>query len=152
MQAAETLDVVAAGLGRIIASIGLTVGAVGVVPAEEPVLTAFAPRLDLVAPRIREALGRGGAHRRRHLWLLLPKGTYLASVVDPLLPFEGSSGELAGLVRTGLVAHAFSGEMKGEAAGVRLELDAYARRSDLKKLLSLFRSGVADGAGAREAR
>jgi hypothetical protein len=152
LRAAEALEVVTARFGQVITSIGLTVGTVGVVPGEEPVLTAFAPRLDLVAPRIRDALGGGRAHRRRYLWLPLPDGTYLASVVDPFLPFEGSAEEVAGLVRAGLVAHAFSGQMKVEPAGVRLELDVYARRSDLKKLLSLVRSGVEEGAGGQEAR
>jgi hypothetical protein len=148
----QVLDAVTAQLAEIIASIGLTVGIVGVVPGEEPVLTAFAPRRDLVAPRIRDALGGRAAHWRRHVWLTMPDGTYLASVVDPYLPLEGSAEEVAGMVRNGLIAHAFSGQLKGEPAGARLELDAYIRRKDLRKLLSLVRSGAAEVADRPEAR
>jgi len=151
-RAGEALDVITAQLAGIIASIGMTVGVVGVVAGEEPVLTAFAPMRDLIAPRIRDALGGGTAHLRRHLWLTLPGGTYLASVVNPYLPFEGSAEEVAGLLRAGLVAQAFSGRMKVGPAGARFELDAYARRPDLRKLLSLVRNDPAEVVDRLEAR
>jgi len=151
-RAPEVLDAVTSRLTEVLASIGLTIGAVGVVPGEEPVLGALAPKRDLVAPRIRDALGAGEQRRRPHVWLTLSAGTYLATVVDPYRPFNGDAEEVAKVLGSGRVLHALSCGLTAGAAGVRIVIDAYARRSDLRKLLSLARKASPDGSERSAAR
>jgi hypothetical protein len=143
-QAAEVMETVVALVAEAAAEIGLTVGWVGVVPGEEPLLVALAPKRDIVAPRFRDALAGDVSHRRKHLWLALAPGTYLASVVNPYRPFAALEGEVAAMVRTGKVAHALTSEWARASTGIRIALGVYSSRPGLRTLLRLARKGLDD--------
>ncbi|MBZ5589954.1 MAG: hypothetical protein LAO05_15465 [Acidobacteriia bacterium] len=144
-QAPKVVEAVSALVAGAAAEIGLTVGSVGVVPGEEPLLVALAPRRDIVAPRVRDSLVGGETHRRKHLWLALPHGTYLASVVNPYRPFAAAEGEVAGIVRSGGASHALTSELAPSTTGIRIRLGVYSVRPGIRRLLSLARKGL-DGA------
>jgi hypothetical protein len=138
--AAAISGLVAEGASRS----GRTVGCVGIVAGEEPVLVALAPRRDVVAARILAALRMGEAHRRPELWLTLPPGTYLGSVVDPCAPFEAGEATILGMLRDRGVGHALLSEVLVGPANVRIVLTLYAPRPDLRTLFTLARSELAD--------
>jgi hypothetical protein len=123
---------------------GRTVGCVGIVPREEPILVALAPRRDVVAARVLSALGSGEAHRRPELWLTLPPGAYLGKVVDPYAPFEGDENAILELLRDRGVGHALLTEVVPGPVSATIVLTLYASRPDLRKLLTLARSALAD--------
>jgi hypothetical protein len=127
--------------------IGRTVGCVGLVPGEEPVLVALAPRRDVIAARVRAALETGEAHRHPELWLTLPPGAYLGKVVDPYAPFDGGEGAILELLRERGVRHALLAELFTGPVSARVVLTLYASRPDLRKLLTLARSVLADVPG-----
>ena len=133
---------VAAAVAEAAARLGLTIGSVGIVPGEEPHLVALAPRRDLVAPAVLDALAWRGGHPRPHLWLALPPGTYLASVVDPFRPFAGGDEFVVGLVRSGAVRCALATERSGDAGVFRVRLACYCPRSDLGALVGFVRAGL----------
>jgi hypothetical protein len=132
--------VVAEGASRI----GRTVGCVGIVAGEEPVLVALAPRRDLVAARVLAALSGGESQRRPELWLTLPPGAYLGSVVDPYAPFEAGEAAILGLLRDRGAGHALLAEVIVGQASARIVLTLYAPRPDLRKLFTVARSALAD--------
>ncbi len=143
--APDVVREVTSGLAGAMAAPGLVVGVVGVVPGEEPVLLALAPRRDVVAPLIVETLTAGEAHRRRRIWIGLAPGTYLATAVDPYVPFRGDADEVADLVGGGRAAYAICVGATTGSGRFRVALEAYGRRSELRKLLRTARSGRADG-------
>jgi hypothetical protein len=124
--------------------VGRTVGCVGIVPSEEPVLVALAPRRDVIAARVRAALESGEVHRHPELWLTLPPGAYLGKVVDPYAPFDGGEGAILELLRERGVGHALLAELFTGPASAKVVLTLYASRPDLRKLLTLARSALAD--------
>jgi len=131
---------VAEGASRV----GRTVGCIGIVREEEPVLVALAPRRDVVAARVRTSLASGEAHRHPELWLTLPPGVYLGKVVDPYAPFAGDEDCILMLLRERGVGHALLTEVLPGVASARIVLTLYATRPDLRKLLTLARSSLAD--------
>jgi hypothetical protein len=149
---AEIVDALSGVVAEAAATLALTVGCVGVVPEEEPVLVALAPRRDLVAGRVRWALGAGDAHRFPQLWLTLPRGTYLATVVDPYVPFSADEGVILGLLRQGRVAHALLTEVFPGPVSVRIVLSLYAPRRVLTTLFSTARRGLGGLPGRSAAR
>ena len=150
-RAAELIEALADVVAEGVASIALTVGWVGVVAGEEPVLVALAPARDLVAPRFRDALAAGQAHRRPNVWLTLPPGRYLASVVDPYRPFGGGNEEVAAIVRSAGAVHALTSRLGPGPAGVRISLVLYAARPELRRLLRMARNGLGELPGWRAA-
>jgi hypothetical protein len=123
---------------------GRTVGCVGIVPGDEPVLVALAPGRDVVAARVRGTLERGEAHRYPELWLTLPPGTYLAQVVDPYAAFAGDEASILALLREHGVGHALRTEVLPGVASSKILLTLYAPRPDLRKLLTLAKSVLAE--------
>ncbi len=79
------------------------VGSVTLVPGEEPALVALAPQRDAIANRLLAVLMAGESHRAPHLLLLLQPGVYLAQVVDPYAPLQGTLEEVAGMLAGGRV-------------------------------------------------
>ncbi len=145
---AHRLGEVAGSLAGAVAEgahwVGATVGCVGIVAGDEPVLVALAPVRDVVAARVRESLERGEAHRRPELWVTLPRGRYLAQVVDPYAPFAGNEAEIVKLLRMTSVGHVLRTEVTGGAVSVAIVLTLYAPRPDLRKLFTLARRVLAD--------
>ena len=141
-QAVEVRDAVAAAVAEAVAGLGLVIGSVGIVPDEEPLLVALAPRRDIVAPRFRDELAIRSGRPEAHLWLALAPGTYLASVVSPYRAFSDREGDVAAFVRNGKAACALRSECTRTSRGVRLALEVYSPRSELRKLLSLARKGL----------
>ncbi len=146
--ASRALEAVAAAVAEAAAGLALDVGIVGVVPGEEPLLVALAPRRDVVAPRVLGALGGGSPYPSKHVWLALPGGTYLASVVDPYRVFDPRDEEVAALVRSGSAACALTTEWRREPRRHHVLLVVYSSRPGLKSLLTLARIG-AEGARDR---
>jgi hypothetical protein len=138
--AAAISGLVAEGASRS----GRTVGCVGVVAGEEPVLVALAPRRDVVAARVLAALRSGEAHRRPELWLTLPPGAYLGQVVDPYAPFAADDGVIVNLLQEHGVGHALLAELLPGQVSAAIVLTLYASRPELRRLLKLARSVLAD--------
>jgi hypothetical protein len=149
---AEIVEALSGVVAEAAATVALTVGCVGIVPDEEPVLVALAPQRDLVAGRIRWALGAGDAHRLPQLWLTLARGTYLAQVVDPYVPFLADEGVILGLLRQGRVAHALLTEVFPDPVSVRIVLSLYAPRPFLRTLFSMARRELGGLPGLSAAR
>jgi hypothetical protein len=141
---AEVARAISGVVGEGASLVGRTVGCVGIVPGEEPVLVALAPRRDVIAARVRAALESGEAHRHPELWLTLPSGAYLGKVVEPYAPFDGGESAILELLRERGVGHALLAELSTGPASAKVVLTLYASRPDLRKLLTLARSALAD--------
>jgi hypothetical protein len=141
---AEVATAISGVVGEGASLVGRTVGCVGLVPGEEPVLVALAPRRDVIAARVRAALESGEAHRHPELWLTLPPGAYLGKVVDPYAPFEGGEGAILELLRERGVGHALLTELFTGPVSAKVVLTVYASRPDVRKLLAMARSVLAD--------
>jgi len=85
---------------------GCQVGWVGIFPDEPPKLLAFAPKADLVAQHFLMATVENPGHLLPQLWLALPRNTYLATVVDPYVPFVLRQDQLVSQVAGGEVTEA----------------------------------------------
>ncbi len=142
--AATVVREASARLAAVVSSAGLTVGVVGVVPGEEPVLHALAPRRDLVAPLVQETLTAGAAHRRTRLLVGLHAGSYLATVVDPYRSFDGGAEEIAALLGPGRASYVIAVRADADGERLRIEIAAYGRRPELRRLVSLARKGRAE--------
>jgi len=92
--------------GAWVAEGGCQVGWVGIVPEEPPTLLAFAPKADLIAQHFLMVTVENPGHLLPQLWLALPRGTYLAAVVDPYTPFVLQKDLLLGEVAAGRVEEA----------------------------------------------
>jgi hypothetical protein len=123
---------------------GRTVGCVGIVPGDEPVLVALAPGRDVVAARVRGTLDRGEAHRFPELWLTLPRGRYLAQLVNPYAVFAGDEASILALLRQREVGLVLRMEVVPGVASSRIVLTLYAPRPDLRKLFTLARRVLAE--------
>jgi hypothetical protein len=108
------------------------VGSVTLVPGEEPALVALAPQRDAIANRLLAVLMAGESHRAPHLLLLLKPGVYLAQVVDPYAPLEGSLQDVAEMLAGGRVALAARFSVCPQRRAVAVELTLLA--SDLHAL------------------
>lgn len=121
------------------------VGSVTVVPGEEPALVALAPQRDAVANRLLGVLLAGESHRARHLLLLLQPGVYLAQVVDPYAPLQGTLEEVAGMLAGRRVSLAARVSVRPQRRAVELGLvllapDPHALREALAEARAAVRS------------
>jgi hypothetical protein len=133
---------VANAFAAVVAEVAATHGAlgrVGIVAGEPPILAVFRPRRDVVAGQVRDALTAGASHRRPHLWLALPDGTYLAEAVDPDLPFAASSESVAAIVARGRAVHALLAEARPDRRGVALTLALYSSPGGVRSSLRVAR-------------
>jgi hypothetical protein len=116
---------------------------IGIVAGEPPVLTVFGPRRDIVAGQVRDALTAGATHRRPTVWLTLPAGVYLASVIDPGAPFAAPPEVLAEVVAAGKARHAVATEAVPHSGGVALRVAIYSTLGGVRLALSLARKALA---------
>ncbi len=120
------------------------VGSVTLVPGEEPALVALAPQRDAIANRLLTVLMAGESHRAPHLLLLLHPGVYLAQVVDPYAPLEGSLQEVAGMVARRRVSLAARVDVRPQRGAVHVELALLAPDlHTLREALAGARAAVA---------
>jgi len=137
---------VAGGLAAAIAeaTTGYALGRVEVMPGEAPILTSFAARRDAAAAAVVSVLTAGVAHRRPALWLVLPRGSYLGTVVRGDRPFAPEPAVVAALVSSGRAVRALLTEATPAGTDVALRLEAYARPGELLAALRLCRRQVAE--------
>jgi len=132
----EVVTVFAAAVAEISEGNG-ALAQVGIVADEAPVMLVFRLRRDLVASQVRDALTAGATHRRPTLWLTLPAGVYLATVIDPDAPFAASPEVITAIVAAGKVRHALLAEARPRAGGVVLRLALYSTSGGVR---SAFRA------------
>jgi hypothetical protein len=148
----EVAGAVSAMLAESAAALDHTIGCVGIVSGEEPILLALAPRRDLVAARAMTVLTSAGPHRCPQLWLTLPRGGFLAQVVDPDVAFSFDEGRLLDGLAAGRVGHAVHFAVTSDAVAHRLTLTAYLPRHESRKIFALGRERLAAFPGWRTAR
>jgi hypothetical protein len=132
----ESVRALATAIAGALADVGATVGCIGLVPDEEPFLVALAPRRDLVAARVEAVLGWTGAHRRPHVWVTLPRGAYLASVIASAAPFIGREPEIVELLACGRIVHALRTEVVAGRRATTVRLELWAQRRAVRGLVA----------------